>query len=94
MAKYPIMRDNGSSTYFAERFDGAEEAAMGYSLCVLRAGRAALKSRYRDPYLLALWHELSRDERIEDPWFTGYEENPRWLHLNRSGAALRRTQRV
>lgn len=89
MAKYPIMRDNGSSTYFAERFDGAEEAAMGYSLCVLRAGRAALNSRYRDPYLLALWHELSRDERIEDPWFTGYEENPRWLHLNRSGAALR-----
>lgn len=46
MAKYPIMRDNGSSTYFAERFDGAEEAAMGYSLCVLRAGRTMLKNRY------------------------------------------------
>jgi hypothetical protein len=41
MAKYPIMRDNGSSTYFAERFDGAEQAATGYSLCVLRAGRRA-----------------------------------------------------
>ena len=38
MVKYPSMREDGSSTYFAERTDGTEQATMGYSLCMLRAG--------------------------------------------------------
>ena len=42
MVKYPSMRENGSNTYFAERADGTEQATMGYSLCMLRAGRIAL----------------------------------------------------
>lgn len=89
LVKYPCMREQGSSTYFAERFDGAEQAEMGYSLCMLRGGARALNGRYRDPYLLAIWRELEDSNSVDDPWFTGYEENPRWLTLNRSGAALR-----
>ncbi len=89
IVKYPSMREHGSSTYFAERFDGEEQASMGYSLCMLRGGASALNGRYRDPYLLAIWRELEADSRIEDPWFTGYEDNARWLRLNRSGTGLR-----
>lgn len=89
LVKYPSMREQGSSTYFAERFDGAEQAEMAYSLCMLRGGASALNGRYRDPYLLAIWRELEDSRAVEDPWFTGYEENPRWLQLKRSGAALR-----
>lgn len=89
MVKYASMREHGSSTYFAERFHGEEKASMGYSLCMLRGGASALNGRYRDPYLLAIWRELEADSRIEDPWFTGYEDNARWLRLSRSGSSLR-----
>ena len=27
--------------------------------------------------------------RVQDPWFTGYETNPRWLRLERSGVGMR-----
>jgi len=89
MVKYPSMREGGASTCFAERFDGEEQASMGYSLCMLRGGASALNGRYRDPYLFAIWRQLEADSRIEDPWFSGYEENARWLRLNRSGSGVR-----
>ena len=89
MVKYPIMRENGSSTYLAERFDDAEQATMGYSLCMLNAGGRALNGYYRDPYLLAVSRELDDPAMVEDKWFTGYESEPRRLPLTRSGAAIR-----
>ena len=89
MVKYSSMRDDGSSIYFAELTDGAERASMGYSLCKLRAGISSINSRYRDPYLLAIWRELDDPGVVEDKWFTGYESEPRRLPLTRSGAAIR-----
>jgi hypothetical protein len=89
MVKYPSMRENGSSTYYAERFDGAEHATMGYSLCMLRAGGRALNGYYRDPYLSAIRHELEDPAVVEDKWYTGYESEPRRLPLTRSGASIR-----
>lgn len=90
MVKYPIMRDNGSSTYYAEKDDDeSKHAAMGYSLCMLRAGGQALNGYYRDPYLLAISRELEDGAAVEDKSFMGYETQPRRLPLTRSGASLR-----
>ena len=89
MAKYPSMRGNGSSTYYAERSDADEKSAMGYSLCMLRAGGSALNGYYRDPYLLAIRNELEASVAVEDKWFTGYESEPRRLPLTLSGVAIR-----
>jgi hypothetical protein len=88
MVKYPAMRENGSSTYYAERDEGAERAVMGYSLCMLRAGGQALNGYYRDPYLLAIAREVGEGV-VEDKLFTGYEWESRRLPLERSGASLR-----
>lgn len=89
MVKYPSMREDGANTYFAELTDGTEQATMGYSLCMLRAGRILLGSLYRDPYLLAIWRELDDPSVVEDKWFTGYESDPRRLPLTQSGTAIR-----
>lgn len=89
MVKYPAMREEGSSTYFAERTAGAERTTMGYSLCKLRAGGMMLNGYYRDPYLLAIWRELENPGVVEDTWFIGYEDQPRWLPLTQSGVGIR-----
>lgn len=89
MVKYRSMRENGSSTYFAEPTAEGEPPVMGYSLCMLRAGGSALHGYYRDPYLLTIWRELDDPAVVEDKWFTGYENVPRRLPLIRSGAAVR-----
>ena len=89
MVKYPAMREDGCCTYFAEQADGAERVKMGYSLCMLRAGRTSLGSYYRDPYLLAVWRELDDPDVVEDKLFSGYESEPRRMPLTRSGAAIR-----
>jgi hypothetical protein len=89
MVKYPSMREKGSSAYFAEGVDGDEQAAMGYSLCMLKAGYGVRNSNYRDPYLLAVWRELGDIPEVEDKWFTGYETDPRRLPLTRSGTTIR-----
>jgi len=86
MVRYPSMREDGASTYFAESTDDAGQAAMGYSLCMLKAGRSALHSYYRDPYLLAIWRELDDQSVVEDEWFSGYETQPRRLPLTQSGS--------
>ncbi len=83
------MREDGSSTYFAERINDTEQATMGYSLCMLRAGGRALNGYYRDPYLLAIQRELDDPNAVDDKRFTGYENEPRRLPLTRSGTAIR-----
>lgn len=89
MVRYPAMRENGSSTYYAEQEETSERAAMGYSLCMLRAGGRALNGYYRDPYLMAISRELEDGSVVEDEWFTGHEWKPRRLPLARSGASIR-----
>ena len=89
MVKYPSMREGGSSTYYAERYEDSETLSMGYSLCMLRAGGSALNGKYRDPYLLTIWRELDSTKDVVDKLFTGYENEPRRLPLTRSGATIR-----
>ena len=83
LVKYSAMREGGSGIYYSEG------GALGYSLCMLRGGTSTLNSRYRDPYLLAIWRNLGNPNDVEDPWFTGHETVPRWLRLTRSGIGIR-----
>ena len=84
MVKYPAMHENGSSTYY-----DSEHLAMGYSLCMLKAGGRALNGYYRDPYLQAITRELEEPDVVEDKPFSGPAEQPRRLLLARSGAGVR-----
>jgi len=81
LIKYPSMRSGATGIYY-----GAD-GKLGYSMCMLRTTR--LNGRYRDPILLEVWAASEVGERVEDPWFTGYETNPRWLRLVRSGVGIR-----
>lgn len=83
MVKYSDMREGGSGIYYSEG------GALGYSMCMLRGGTTTLNSRYRDPYLLAIWRSAGSPEGVEDPWFTGHEATPRRLKLTRSGVGIR-----
>ncbi|MGX5716317.1 DUF262 domain-containing protein [Arthrobacter sp. MAHUQ-56] len=83
LVRYPAMREGGSGIYYSE---GGQ---LGYSLCMLRGGTSTLNSKYRDPYLLAIWRNAGNPDGVEDPWFTGYETLPRSLRLKRSGIGIR-----
>lgn len=82
MVKYSAMREGGSGIYYAQ-------GGLGYSLCMLRGGTSTLNSRYRDPYLLAIWRNLGNPDDVDDPWFSGHETIPRWLRLRRSRVGIR-----
>ena len=60
---------------------------LGYSMCMLRTTR--LNGYYRDPIVLEVWWSSGVGERVRDPWFIGYETNPRWLRLELSGVGMR-----
>ena len=79
--KYDCMREGESGIYY-----GAD-GKLGYSVVMLR--KTILNSWYRDPYLLAIWHESGVDDAADDPWFIGYETGERWLRLTRSGTRMR-----
>ncbi|MEU7873048.1 hypothetical protein [Dactylosporangium sp. NPDC049140] len=64
---------------------------LDYSMCMLRTTR--LNGYYRDPILLQVRHSSGAGERVEDPWFTGYETTPRWLRLQRRGVGMRSIDR-
>lgn len=81
LATYDVMRSGESGIYFG--VDGQ----LGYRLCMLR--RTYLNSLYRDPFLLAVVHEGGLAEAVDDPWFTGHLDNPRWMRLQRSGTGIR-----
>ena len=83
MVKYPSMREGGSGIYFTEG------GTLGYSLCNLRGGKEQMNSLYRDPYLLTIWRELGEPVGVQDPWFMGYEWEPRWMTLSASGLSVR-----
>lgn len=79
--KYPVMRDGNSGLY------AGADGFLGYSVCMLNKQR--MNSRYRDPYLSAVWITSEVDEAVERPRFTGYETHPRWMRLAKSGTAVR-----
>ena len=76
------MREGDSGIYVGLN------GSLGYSPCML--SKLRLSSHYRDPYVLAILRESGAPAgTVRDPWFTGYEHIPRWLHLERSGVELR-----
>jgi hypothetical protein len=88
LVKYPSMRGAGS-----DRSEGATgiyfgiDGRLGYSLCMLRTRQ--LNGNYRDPILLQVWASSGVGDRVENPWYTGYETQERWLRLTHSGAGMR-----
>jgi hypothetical protein len=79
--RYATMREGKSGIYVGSN------GALGYSVCMLN--KRQMNSWYRDPYLLAIRRESGVGEAVQDPWFTGYETQPRWMRLERSGIELR-----
>ena len=74
------MREGRSGIYV-----GAN-GALGYSICML--DKTQMNSLYRDPYLTAIHHESGAAAAINQPWFTGYETEPRWMRLAASGTKI------
>ena len=62
---------------------------MGFSLTNLPGGKKNRGAYYFDPYLQSIFDVLEEPEEVNLPWFTGYEWEPRWLRLVKSGAGLR-----
>ena len=83
---YDSMREGRSGIYFGR------DGELQYSICMLLA--TTINSNYRDPYLLAVARESGvrvgdGDVDVVDPFFTGYEWNPRWMLLARSETGIR-----
>ena len=36
-----------------------------------------------------IWESSKVGDQVQDPWFIGYETNPRWLRLEQSGVGMR-----
>ena len=81
LVKYSSMREGETGIYYGS------EGELGYSMCMLR--RTYLNSNYRDPILLEIWRASGVKDLVDDPWFTGYPQTPRWLRLVRSGVGMR-----
>ncbi len=84
--KYPAMREGLSGIYVGTN------GPLGYGICML--DRSQMNSWYRDPYLSAINRESGVVDAVEQrwpdgPWFMGYETQPRWLRLIRSGTEFR-----
>jgi hypothetical protein len=81
LVKYPSMRRGATGIYYGVN------GKLGYSMCMLRTTRR--NGYYRDPILLEVWASSGVGDRVQDPWFIGYETNPRWLRLEQSGVGMR-----
>ncbi|AFT90159.1 DUF262 domain-containing protein [Paraburkholderia phenoliruptrix] len=78
--KYPVMRTGNSGIYVGLN------GALGYSVCML--DKSQMNSWYRDPYLSAIQHASGTPSAVEEPWFTGYETEPRRMRLKSSGTEI------
>ena len=83
--RYPEMRTGESGIYFGEHLPSG--GSFGYSACMPR-GRD-MRSSHRDPYILAVWTASGVGDAVRDPWFQGYEYQPRWMQLVRSDIRIR-----
>lgn len=82
VVKHPEMREGTSGIYVTE------SGEMGYAVCALR--RTQLNSNYRDPYLLAILRRSGVDaHQVNDPWFFGYQDKPRWLTVKHAEVGMR-----
>lgn len=81
LVAYDEMREGRSGIYVTER------GVLDFELCALR--RVQLNSKYRDPYLYAIYRRGGVEESLQDPWFSGYQYHPRWLRVTGSELALR-----
>jgi len=87
LVTYPAMREGDTGIYFGEHLDTTGN--WGYSMCMLRTGSLTGAALYRDPYLLAALRTSGLAAAFRDPWFSGYETEPRWLRLAASEAGVR-----
>jgi hypothetical protein len=78
--KYSAMRAGMSGIY------AAVNGVMGYSVCML--DKSQMNSWYRDPYLSAIQRESGVPSAVDEPWFMGYENVPRWMRLKASGTEI------
>lgn len=91
--RYPEMREGRSGIY------ACTSGRLGYSVCML--DKKAMSSYYRDPYLTAIRQQSGVPQTAVrgsvqhwsgEPGFTGYETEPRWMRLTRSGAEVQVVQ--
>jgi hypothetical protein len=84
LVTYDEMRMGDSGLYVV-----LEDCGMGFDLCMMIKQR--MSSYYRDPYLYSIFKRSGAisDVDVDDPWYTGYQTEERWLNLSRSGARLR-----
>lgn len=87
--RYPEMRAGRSGIY------ASATGALGYSVCML--DKKAMSSYYRDPYLTAIRQQSGVAQTAVqglvqhwsgEPGFTGYETEPRWMRLVKSGTDM------
>lgn len=81
LVKYDFMREGDSGIY------RTESDSLGYSMVMLR--KEQLNSYYRDPYLYGMYLESGVEDSVQNPWFTGYLSEQRWLKSQRSEAGIR-----
>ncbi|MGJ9424894.1 DUF262 domain-containing protein [Nesterenkonia halotolerans] len=87
LVTYAAMREGDTGIYYGEHF--RESRRWEYSMCMLRTMSITGGAWYRDPYLLSAWRESGVGDAVLNPWFRGYENEPRWLRLKRSDAGIR-----
>lgn len=83
LVKYRSMRAGASGIYYAHG------RRMGFSLTNLPGGKQYRNANLRDPYLLTIYDALGNPAELRNPWFSGYEWDPRWMRLTRSDVGVR-----
>lgn len=81
LVKYEAMRTGDTGIYFGT------DNRISYELCMLR--KTQLNSWYRDPVLLQVYSDSGAGAKAEDPWFYGWDYEPRYLTLTSSRTGLR-----
>lgn len=80
--KYDWLREGDSAIYYY-----GDIGRLDYEIAMLR--RYQLNSNYRDAFGYAVWRESGVGDAIDDPWFTGWSNVPRWMKFKTSGTAVR-----
>ncbi len=81
LVKYPSMRSGSTGIYYGD------DDQLGYSMCMLRT--KILSGFYRDPVLFGVWESSGVGDRVDNPWFRGYANEARWMHLRESRVGIR-----
>lgn len=87
LVAYNEMREGKTGIYYGEHLHTA--GTWNYSMCMLRTNSLTGSAYYRDPFLLAAWVTSGVGDAVQDPWFRGYETEPRWLRLAASEGGIR-----